>query len=140
MKGISIIICSRTKKLTPVFLENIEKTVGVDYELIVIDNSENKYSIFEAYNLGIKKSKGEVLCFMHDDVLFHTNNWGNILQTIFNKNELIGLIGILNPDFKRTSTILLFCDITLQINNLTALEPISTAAYFFIFIMEKACL
>lgn len=100
MKGISIIICSRTKLLAPVFLENIEKTVGVEYELIVIDNSENKHSIFEAYNLGIKKSKGEFLCFMHDDVLLHTNNWGGILQNIFNENKRIGLIGIAGAKVK----------------------------------------
>ena len=90
---ISVIICSRgqfsnEKKI------NIEETIGVNYEIILIDNSENSYSIFEAYNIGIKKSKGDYLCFMHDDVFMHTNNWGTILQNIFNKDPQIGLIGI----------------------------------------------
>ncbi|MCK0109023.1 glycosyltransferase family protein [Flavobacteriaceae bacterium S0825] len=100
MNKISIIICSRTKTITPVFLKNIENTVGVNYELIVIDNSENNYSIFEAYNLGIKKSEGELLCFMHDDVLLHTNNWGTILIDIFNNNKNVGLLGVAGAKVK----------------------------------------
>ena len=100
MKKISIIICSRAKTITPVLLENIKNTVGVNYELIVIDNSENNYSIFEAYNLGIKKSKSELLCFMHDDVLLHTNNWGTILVDIFNKNKNVGLLGVAGAKVK----------------------------------------
>jgi hypothetical protein len=32
-------------------------TIGCEYELIIIDNSENKYSIYEAYNLGIERYK-----------------------------------------------------------------------------------
>ncbi|HEY9220460.1 MAG TPA: glycosyltransferase [Lutibacter sp.] len=91
---ISVIICSRTKNITPVLTENIKDTIGCDYELIVIDNSENHYSIFEAYNLGIEKSKGEYLCFIHDDILFHTIGWGDIVNRIFNDDEQIGLIGV----------------------------------------------
>lgn len=91
---ISIIICSREKKISNVLTENIIKTVGCDYELIIIDNSQNKYSIFEAYNIGIEKSKGEYLCFIHDDILFHTNGWGKIINRIFNDNKQIGVIGV----------------------------------------------
>jgi glycosyltransferase involved in cell wall biosynthesis len=68
--------------------------VGCDYELVVIDNSENKYSIFEAYNLGIERSKGGYLCFVHDDILFHTENWGQIVENIFESDTTIGLLGI----------------------------------------------
>lgn len=91
---ISVIICSRTQNIPIDLSENIKHTVGCDYELIVIDNSKNQYSIFEAYNLGIKKSKGKYLCFVHDDVLFHTKGWGKIINRIFNENKQIGLIGI----------------------------------------------
>lgn len=91
---ISIIICSRKKDIEDRLKENIKLTVGVDYELIIIDNSDNKYSIFEAYNIGVKKSNGSYLCFMHDDILFHTQGWGNTFQDIFKKNKQIGLIGV----------------------------------------------
>lgn len=97
---ISIIICSRTQNIPIALAGNIKDTIGYEYELIVIDNSKNKYSIYEAYNLGIKKSKGEYLCFIHDDIIFHTNGWGNKLQRIFTEDEQIGLIGVAGAKVK----------------------------------------
>ena len=67
---ISIIICCRIQTINKDLSENIKNTVGCDYELIVIDNSQNSYSIFEAYNLGIERSNGDYLCFIHDDILY----------------------------------------------------------------------
>lgn len=97
---LSIIICSRTQNISIVLTENIKNTIGCNYELIVIDNSKNIYSIFEAYNIGIEKSKGEYLCFIHDDILFHTIGWGNIVNRLFNENEQFGLIGIAGATVK----------------------------------------
>lgn len=91
---ISIIICSRVKSISTTLSENIKDTIGCDYELTVIDNSENQYSIFEAYNLGIGRSKGDFLCFMHDDILLHTLNWGLLVMNIFEQNKQLGLLGI----------------------------------------------
>lgn len=97
---ISIIICSRAKTINSSLFENIKNTIGCEYELIVIDNSENKYSIFEAYNQGINRSNGGYLCFIHDDVLFHTNDWGDIIYRIFDENQQLGLIGIAGTKIK----------------------------------------
>jgi len=91
---LSIIICSRQAILNNNLTVNIKKTIVCDHELIIIDNSKNMYSIFEAYNLGIEKSKSNYLCFIHDDILFHTIGWGNIVNRLFNENEQIGLIGV----------------------------------------------
>ncbi|KQO20440.1 hypothetical protein ASF10_17335 [Flavobacterium sp. Leaf82] len=91
---ISIIICSRQTNISNSLKDNIAATIGCEYELIVIDNSENKFSIFEAYNAGIIKSKGEILCFIHDDINIITQNWGEILHTIFKDDQKIGLIGL----------------------------------------------
>ena len=91
---ISIIVCSRNKEIPSTLSININSTIGdVNYEIVWIDNSPNQYSIFEAYNLGVKKSKGKYLCFMHEDILFHSNNWGNILVNNLN-NIKIGAVGI----------------------------------------------
>ena len=97
---ISIIICSRTPKLRQSLVENIENTIGRAFEWVVIDNSENRYSIFEAYNLGIKKSKGDYWCFVHDDVLFHTKGWGDIIFEVFESDEKIGLVGVAGAKVK----------------------------------------
>lgn len=91
---LSIIICSRTPTISNDLSENIKKTLGCEYELIVIDNSQNKYSIFEAYSLGIERSTNDYLCFIHDDVLLHTMNWGLFVKDIFEQNKKLGLLGV----------------------------------------------
>lgn len=90
---ISIIICSRSPSIPDALLGNIRATIGVEYELIVIDNSQNQYSIFEAYNIGVAKSKYAILCFMHDDIWYHTQNWGQKVIHHF-KHDLTGAIGV----------------------------------------------
>jgi hypothetical protein len=97
---ISIIICSRELGITPHLSANIATTIGFEYELIVIDNSENKYSIFQAYNKGIEQSKSEILCFIHDDILFHSKNWGKKLIEIFKSDAKIGLVGVAGSKVK----------------------------------------
>lgn len=100
----SIIICSRTKEVSTAFLENIKETVGgYEYEFIIIDNSKNEISIFQAYNLGIDRSIGEFLCFIHDDIVIHTQDWGKIIQDIFIENPIIGLIGVAGSEIKSKS-------------------------------------
>jgi len=91
---ISIIICSKKEVITDELRKNISETIGSDYELIVIDNSLTSYTIFEAYNMGIAKSRGSILCFMHDDIAIHSKNWGSIANNIFEADLRIGLIGI----------------------------------------------
>lgn len=97
---LSIIICSRSKWISSSLYENIKDTIGCGYELVVVDNSENQYSIFEAYNLGAEKSIGEFLCFVHEDVIFHTKGWGNEIRSIFLSDKQIGLIGVAGAKVK----------------------------------------
>ncbi len=73
---LSIITCSRRPVPNESLVNNLKNTVGLEYELISIDNSKNEYSIFSAYNKGIDLSKYEHLCFIHDDVDFKTQDWG----------------------------------------------------------------
>jgi glycosyltransferase involved in cell wall biosynthesis len=97
---ISIIICSRNPSISDDLQGNIDATISSEYELIVIDNSQNKYSIFEAYNLGIERSNGAYLCFIHDDILFHTQGWGEVVNQIFEADNSVGLIGVAGAKIK----------------------------------------
>lgn len=92
---ISIIICSTSNRINEIQRENIEQTIGIDYEIILIDNSTHKYNIFQAYNLGAQKAKYPYLCFCHEDICFRNKNWGKTLVTDFNNNTNIGLIGVI---------------------------------------------
>ena len=90
---ISIIVCSKFPTLSKELLDNISQTVGTDYEIVSIDNSQAKYSIFEAYNEGVARSKGEYLCFMHEDVVLRSSNWGNTVERVLSHKD-VGAIGV----------------------------------------------
>ena len=90
---ISLIICSKNDKTAPVLMENIQTTIGTEYEIIHIDNSQRKYNIFEAYNLGVQHSKGEHLCFMHEDIRFCRKNWGQVIEHALSREE-VGALGV----------------------------------------------
>lgn len=90
---ISVIICSKSESLSESLRQNIDKTIGVPYEIVCINNSLNQYSICSAYNKGVAESKYSYLCFIHEDVNFRTKNWGNILKTHLDSSN-IGLIGV----------------------------------------------
>ncbi|MFC7670074.1 glycosyltransferase [Hymenobacter humi] len=76
---ISIIICSRNKGMLAQITSNVEETIGVQHEIISVNNSTGKYGICAAYNLGASQSKYEILCFMHEDIKFHTLGWGQVV-------------------------------------------------------------
>jgi len=95
---LSIIICSQNRVLPETFLQNIDQTVGVEYEIVSIDNWDNQYSIFSAYNIGVSRSRYPYLCFVHDDVFFHTQNWGqNLIQHLSLPNA--GVVGLAGGNF-----------------------------------------
>ncbi len=91
---ISLIICSRSKDISKKLRENVEETIGTDFEWVIIDNSAGNLSIFKAYNLGVKRAHGNILCFMHDDILFLSNKWGEVVNNAF-RMENLGLLGVI---------------------------------------------
>jgi GT2 family glycosyltransferase len=98
---ISIIISTHNPEFLKSVTQNIHDTIGVEYEIIAIENY-NKYSICEAYNIGSEKARYPYLCYMHEDVLFKTEAWGTQLIEIMNNDKAIGLIGIAGSKFKST--------------------------------------
>jgi hypothetical protein len=90
---ISIIICSINEILLAQLKNNIADTVGVKYEIIAVDNTKNEHSIAAAYNLGASQANYPYLCFVHEDVCFHTQNWGSLLIKHLD-NSVIALVGV----------------------------------------------
>ncbi|TAH01101.1 MAG: hypothetical protein EAZ15_07860 [Sphingobacteriales bacterium] len=96
---ISIIICSRNKTLLNTVSQSVKNTIGVPYEIIAIDNADAKYGICKAYNLGAAQAKYDIFCFMHEDITFETQNWGqNVINHL--QDESVGLIGVAGIDPK----------------------------------------
>jgi glycosyltransferase involved in cell wall biosynthesis len=90
---ISIIICSRDANALAAVSQSIAATINVPYELLAIDNGKGHYGICAAYNLGAAQAKYDLLCFMHEDLTFHTPNWGQIVADIL-ADQSIGILGV----------------------------------------------
>jgi hypothetical protein len=94
---ISIIISSYLPHYFSALEKNIAETIGVPYEIIKIDNP-GLMGITEAYNKGAKKAQFDNLVFMHEDILFKTENWGNKLISHLDK-ENTGVIGFAGSSY-----------------------------------------
>lgn len=85
------------------FLSNIKisinETIGISHEIIVIENSEGRIGICEAYNRGAEMARGRILCFCHEDVLFNTDEWGGKVVAYL-EDDTIGLIGVVGCTIK----------------------------------------
>lgn len=58
--------------------------------------------IAEAYNKGAKKARFENLLFLHEDVLFHTQNWGEKLIKHL-EDPKTGVVGVAGSDYVPTA-------------------------------------
>ena len=97
---LSIIICSIEEYRLVQLKENIAKSIGsIDYEIIVINNLIQKLDIAVAYNRGIENSKFPYLIFLHEDIIFHTQDWGKIVLKYF-ENSKVGLLGVAGSRIK----------------------------------------
>lgn len=94
---ISLIISSYQPEYFTALEKNIAETVGVPYEIIKIDNP-GLMGICKAYNTGAQRAKFENLLFIHEDILFHTQNWGEKLISHLQDPET-GIIGVAGSDY-----------------------------------------
>ena len=94
---ISIIISSYQPEYFAALEKNIAETVGVPYEIIKIDNP-GLMGICSAYNTGAKNAKFENFLFIHEDILFHTQNWGEKLINHL-KDPETGVVGVGGSDY-----------------------------------------
>lgn len=100
---ISLVICSRESIISTLLHDNISRTIGCGYEWVVVDNSGSNLSIYEAYNAGLARSKNEIICFIHDDIIFRSDGWGKYLVELFTCNPQLGLIGVAGSKIKSRS-------------------------------------
>lgn len=73
---ISVIVCSVKPHEAESLSENIARTIGVEHEVIVHDNRTGSKGICRVYNECAERAVGNYLCFVHEDVDFHTPSWG----------------------------------------------------------------
>lgn len=98
---LSIIISSYQENYFSALEKNIAETCGIEYEIIKIENPA-KMGICEAYNKGACIAKFQNLLFLHEDVFFHTENWGSKLLEWLQNSE-IGIVGIAGSNYVANS-------------------------------------
>jgi len=100
---ISIIISSANSAHLKQVRDNIAATIGVPHEIISTDNSNGEMGICQVYNQSIFKAQYDILCFMHEDVLIKSHNWGQKLIDLFYNDPSLGLVGIAGSSYKAIS-------------------------------------
>ena len=96
---ITVMICSVKPEQREAVTENIAATIGVEYEQIAIDNRISQKGICTVYNEAAAKANFPYLCFVHEDVCFHTQGWGQILVDLLS-NESHSLVGVSGSAYK----------------------------------------
>jgi len=96
---ISIVISSSNPGYLTAVKENVRETIGVPYEVITVPNGDGKRGICEVYNAAAAQAKFDILCFMHEDIQFHTQDWGhNVVEVL--SNPKVGLLGVAGSKYK----------------------------------------
>lgn len=88
----SIIVCSIRPEQAAALELNIASTIGVPFEFIAFDNRGTGKGICAVYNECAERAKYDLLCFLHEDVAFHTQDWGKILAEKLSESDC-GVIG-----------------------------------------------
>ena len=96
---ISIIVCSIDDYLYSNFIYSLKSTIGVEYEIIRINNRTENLDITIAYNKGGREAKFDYLLFVHEDVVFHTKYWGKLLINYFEALNNPGVLGVVGSSY-----------------------------------------
>ena len=97
---ISVLICSNNANLLKQVTHNITETIGSEFEILHFDNRNERKGLCEVYNKLANQAAYPNLCFIHEDILFNTLNWGRKIEQIFKDDDQIGLIGIAGCKYK----------------------------------------
>jgi hypothetical protein len=96
---ISVITYCRQPLADSVQERNVIKTVGTEYEYLVIDGSTGPMRTAAAYNWALAQAKGEIVVFLADDCYFMNMNWGQALWAKFAQDKHLGIVGVAGTQY-----------------------------------------
>ena len=92
---ISIVCAYNNKKILDNFLLKSLKNQSVDYELILMNNTENRFkSAAEALNYGGDRAKCKYIMFVHQDIDLSSNTWLEKAEKILDSTQKLGIAGV----------------------------------------------
>ncbi|GAB2642959.1 hypothetical protein GCM10027035_41230 [Emticicia sediminis] len=96
---ISIIICSKDPQMLQQCTTNFSENIGIEHEIIAFDNREKQWGLCRVYNFCASNARFPFLCFVHEDVLINTPNWGKQLLEFIYKTPNCGIISFVGGQF-----------------------------------------
>ncbi|MGA2508427.1 MAG: glycosyltransferase [Chitinispirillaceae bacterium] len=96
---ISVITYCRHPESNSVQERNVAKTIGTEYEYLVIDGSKGPLRYAAAYNWAVTQAKGDIVVFLADDGYFMSMNWGQAVAAKFAQDPALGVIGIAGTQY-----------------------------------------
>ncbi|WP_342648523.1 glycosyltransferase [Mucilaginibacter sp. CSA2-8R] len=100
---ITVIVCSINPQLLAAVKQNIAETIGCPFDVIAVDNRGSTAGISEVYNSAAAQARFDLLCFMHEDIILQTRNWGYVVAELLKAETGIGLIGVAGSYYKTLS-------------------------------------
>jgi len=61
-------------------------------EFYVVSNAENNKGVLASMQQGYEQTKGDILCYLHDDVLLHEKGWDKRVLNEF-RDPTVGVVG-----------------------------------------------
>lgn len=96
----SLIVCSINTDYLSQLKASVEASIGVEHEWLVWDNRNENLGLCTVYNRLAKQARFPFLLFLHEDLIFHTPDWGKILTSRFEQNPSVGLVGVAGGKYK----------------------------------------
>jgi glycosyltransferase involved in cell wall biosynthesis len=93
---ISVVVS--TRKRDEKFVDGLKKLLSHPKSEVIVYENDNKYSLAEIYNKGLKESKNDIVVFMHDDLIIDEKNLTPKVVKLFDKNPEYGIIGVAGTD------------------------------------------
>ena len=100
---ITFIISSVFPERQAQVVENIISACGCEPEIFVHDNREACWGLCRVYNHYSAMASNEVICYLHEDIFFRTDNWGEKIVSFYRDNPDAGVVGFLGSQLKTKS-------------------------------------
>ncbi|WP_300750452.1 glycosyltransferase [uncultured Alistipes sp.] len=88
----TLICCSIDPAAAESLRRNVAATIGEPFEFVAWDNRSGGAGLCEVYNSCALRAKGDFLCFVHEDIRFLTDGWGESLARKLSEPDC-GVIG-----------------------------------------------
>ena len=103
---ISVVCAYNNKEILDNYLLKSLKNQTVNYELILIDNTQERFkSAAEALNYGGNKANEEYIMFLHQDVDLCSNTWIEEVEKVLDKLPNLGIAGLAGSSENRKGVI-----------------------------------